>query len=233
MSTREPYLIKDRESDFKKLVANNNLSHAYLFFGEEDKNRQEKFIFVQSLANFLENGIFEEPKGILRETLIISPDEKRTIGIDKIRILKYFLSQKPTSSSRRVALIRGAENLTDEAQNAALKIVEEPPEAALIIFISNVEDNLFPALASRLQKVYFPRANATKITTDNNLKKSIEEIIENNQVDEFFKSLITELRKNPIKNSKRLKETLNRLVLIKQFNINKRLQLRWIKDLVS
>ena len=217
--------------DFKKLIDNGGLSHAYLFFGGDDKNHQEKFLFAQSLANFLENGIFNEPHRLLQEILIISPDEKGTIGIDSIRDLKYFLWQKPTNSTRRVAVIKEAENLTPEAQNAALKIVEEPPESALIIFISNIEDNLFPALTSRLQKIYFSsvvESDAARINADKygDLRGYIEEIIENNQIDQFFKSLISGFKKEPIKNSKKLKATLNRLTLMKQFNTNKRLQLK-------
>lgn len=233
--------------DFKRLVENNRLSHAYLFFGGDDKNHQEKFLFAQSLANFLENGTFNEPPRLLQEILIISPDEKGTIGIDSIRDLKYFLWQKPTNSTRRVAVIKEAENLTPEAQNAALKIVEEPPESALIIFISNIEDNLFPALTSRLQKIYFPQnadlCGSTRILeagergkNANNygdLRGYIEEIIENNQVDQFFESLINDLRKDPVKNSKQLKETLSRLTLMKQFNTNKRLQLKALISSIS
>jgi len=224
--------------DFKRLVENDRLSHAYLFFGGNDKSHQEKFLFSQSLANFLENGTFDEPLRLLQETLIISPDEKGTIGIDSIRDLKYFLWQKPTNSSRRVAIVKEAENLTPEAQNAALKIVEEPPESTLIIFISNVEDNLFPALTSRLQKVYFSgvaKSDAARITADKyaDLRGYIEEIIENNQVDQFFESLINDLRKDPVKNSKQLKETLSRLTLMKQFNVNKRLQLKALISSIS
>lgn len=212
--------------NFKRLASEDKLSHAYLFFGGDEDCRREKFIFARCLANFLENGIFEEPRRPLREALVILPDEKKTIGIDSVRELKYFLWQKPINSKYRLAIVEGAENLTPEAQNAVLKIVEEPPESALIIFISNIEDNLLPALNSRLQKIYFSRPAATKTATDGHMKSSIEEIIENKQVDEFLESLIRELRKSPIKNSKRLKEVLNKLTLMKQFNVNKKLQLK-------
>ena len=214
------------KEDFKKLIDNKRLSHAYLFFGGDDKNCQEKFIFSQSLANFLENGSFEESAKLLRETLIISPDEKGTIGIDNIRELKHFLCQKPINSARRIAIVKEAEKMTAEAQNAALKIVEEPPESALIIFTTDVADNLLSVLTSRLQKIHFSRPVAKKASANNAKDESIEEIIENNQIDEFFESLINDLNKNPQKNSQQLKEVLNRLVLMKQFNVNKKLQLR-------
>jgi len=236
--------------DFKRLIANGKLSHAYLFFGGDNAIRQNKFIFAQSLANFLENKNFEEPTEFLKDTLIISiknflkQEKKASIGIDEIRFLKYFLWQKPINSLRRIAIIQEAENLTTEAQNAALKIVEEPPESALIIFIANSGDGLLPTLNSRLQKIYFPSAETDKslavagaedkrglkklIKADKrvNSREFLEKIIENDEIDEFFEDLIGELKKDLIKNSRPLKTALNRLVLIKQFNLNKRLQLR-------
>ena len=224
--------------DFKGLIENRRLSHAYLFFGGDERNRQEKFVFAQSLANFLENGIFEEPVKLLRETLIIAlndsvqPEKKRTIGIDEIRFLKYFLWQKPTNSIRRVTIIKEAEILTPEAQHAALKIVEEPPESALIIFIANSEDSLFPTLNSRLQKIYFPQ---TRNYAENNAEpggqytgnlREIDAKLSETEIDQLFENLINNFRKESIKNSQQLKEILKCLTLIKQFNTNKRLQLR-------
>lgn len=208
---------------FKKLADNNKLSHAYLFYGE---NREEKIIFAQSLANFLENKNFEKPTRLLKEALIIEPDEKGTIGIDTVRSLKYFLWQKPTSLSLRTAIIKEAGSLTSQAQNAALKIVEEPPESALIIFISKNIEDLLPVLTSRLQRINFPETATRKTRTRANAANSANN---DTDIDCFFENLIGELKKNPIKNSQQLKEALRRLALIKQFNINKRLQIKAVQ----
>ncbi len=216
---------KQLVDNFKRLAAKNKLSHAYLFYGG---NQQEKIIFAQSLANFLENKNFEEPTRLLKETLIIEPDEKGTIGIDIIRSLKYFLWQKPTSSSLRIAIIKEVENLTSQAQNAALKIVEEPPESALIIFISKNIEDLLPVLTSRLQKIHFPETAMRKTRISANAANNTNNDID---IDYFFENLIGDFKKDPIKNSQRLKEALRRLVLVKQFNVNKRLQLKAIQQL--
>jgi len=198
-------------NNFKNLINNGRLSHAYLFYGAD---QEEQFLFAQSLANFLEKKIFKPSDDLLSETLIISPDEENVIGIDRVRSLKHFLWQKPANSIRRLAIIKEARNLTFQAQHAALKIVEEPPESALIIFIAKTIDDLFLTLSSRLQKIYFS-------SQSNRRESAIEE-----DIDQFFESLIRELRKDPIKNSQKLKEVLRRLSLIKQFNVNKRLQIK-------
>ncbi|PIU98235.1 hypothetical protein COS61_02510 [Candidatus Wolfebacteria bacterium CG03_land_8_20_14_0_80_40_12] len=198
-------------NNFKNLINNGRLSHAYLFYGAD---QEKQFLFAQSLANFLEKKIFKPSDALLSETLIISPDEENVIGIDRVRSLKHFLWQKPANSIRRLAIIKEARNLTFQAQHAALKIVEEPPESALIIFIAKTIDDLFLTLSSRLQKIYFS-------SQSNRRESAIEE-----DIDQFFESLIRELRKDPIKNSQKLKEVLRRLSLIKQFNVNKRLQIK-------
>jgi DNA polymerase-3 subunit delta' len=209
--------------DFKKLAANNKLSHAYLFFGGNGNG--EKEIFAESLANFLETGNFSPPVRELGETIIVRPDEKNSIGIEAVRGVKRFLRQKTFLESRiRIAIVEKAENLTLEAQNSALKTVEEPPAKCLIIFTANNENNLLPALRSRLQKMHFPDSAAKE--NEKFQADILEGDISNEQIDAFFRELIGRLAKNPVENSKKLKLALKRLSAIRQFNTNKRLQLK-------
>jgi DNA polymerase-3 subunit delta' len=123
--------------------------------------------------------------------------------------------------------------LTQEAKNAILKVVEEPPESALIIFIVSQEDNLSPALKSRLQMIYFaPKTDSSKTGVKARMRPlTIDEAIDN--IDVFFEDLIAKLRKDPIQNAESLRASLGRLTLIKQFNTNKRLQLRALRTLLN
>ena len=213
------------EENFKKLAENKNLSHAYLFFGEEEN--EEKFFFAQSLANFLENGVFEPPKILLRETLIVSPDEKNSVGIDAVREIKRFLWQKPVVSFCRAAIVKNADVLTPEAQHAVLKIVEEPPENSLLVFIVKNQENLLPTLVSRFQKIYFSlSAGKTSDFKKSDFLKLFGKETTDEEIDGFFRSLLANLTENKIKNAAALKETLKSLKNIKQFKTNKRLQIR-------
>jgi len=140
------------KKDFRELVQKNKLAHGYLFFGQP---RVGKKLFASCLANFLETGKLLEPDKILADFLMIKPDEQGTIGIDQMRQLRNFLWQKPFASSRRTAVIDDSEAMTGEAQNAILKIAEEPPESSLLILIASDYERLWPTLQSRLQKIYF------------------------------------------------------------------------------
>jgi len=137
--------------DLKRLADKGGLSHGYVFFGPRGVGKK---LVALSLAGYLESGVFEERK-MLYDCLLIVPDEKRTIGIDAARSLKGFLWQKPNVGSRRVAVIDQAELMTEEAQNALLRITEEPPPSALLILVTQDIESLKYTLASRFQKIYF------------------------------------------------------------------------------
>ena len=156
------YLVKD----FKELVKRGGLAHGYIFFGEPEVG---KFYFAKHLANFLsaeggssfggENKDFSLSARPLQDALIL----ENASGIDAMRKIKNFLWRKPVVSLKKIVVINNAENLTPEAQNAILKITEEPPESSILILIVSRLDNLLPPLLSRLQKIYFGRLSDSEM----------------------------------------------------------------------
>ena len=154
---------------FKKLVEEERLFHSYIFFGEREIG---KYNFAISLASFIEKGKFEKqelvenayPKQILEETFILRPKDGLLV-IDDIRSAKHFLAQKPIRTNKRILIVDNAELLTPEAQNALLKIAEEPRGTSLMILIAENLDVFLPTLASRFQKIHFPRLK-TEIIAD-------------------------------------------------------------------
>lgn len=71
--------------------------------------------------------------------------------IDQIRQLQHQLQLKSYHSQMRLAVIDQAEKLTIPAQNALLKLLEEPPAHAIIILASPTADLLLPTVVSRCQ----------------------------------------------------------------------------------
>ena len=142
---------KDKVEIFKKLIKEDKVAHGYIFFGESGVG---KTAFAKSLASAIEKGKFDIPDEALLETLVIKP-EGSSIGIDEVRALKKFLFQKPTSSDKRIAIVKQAQKLTPQAQNAVLKIAEEPPASGILILAVKSTDSLLPTLVSRLQTVHF------------------------------------------------------------------------------
>lgn len=88
--------------------------------------------------------------------LIIDPDGD-SVSIDDIRALQQFLKLKvPTKESRainRAVLIKRAERMRSEAQNALLKILEEPPAHTMIILTAAAPERLLSTITSRCQQL--------------------------------------------------------------------------------
>lgn len=140
------------EKRFKELVAGNALFHAYLFYGEPETGKRT---FAERLARFAEYGAWEDGTGYVHESITVTAPEGSTLGIDEVRRIKTFFSERPVHSAYRIAILDGAERLTPQAQHALLKVAEEPQEAGVIVLIATHPDALLKTLQSRFQKIYF------------------------------------------------------------------------------
>lgn len=141
-------------SDLRRSADRKRLAHSYVFFGPQRVGKRQVAL---GLANYLETGAFSVLKAArpLGDTLAIAPDTEGTIGIDHIREIKRFLWQKPNRSAYRTVIIEEAEFLTTEAQNALLKITEEPPSSALVLLVIDDPERLLTTLRSRLRAIHF------------------------------------------------------------------------------
>jgi DNA polymerase III delta prime subunit len=74
-------------------------------------------------------------------------------GIEQVRELQSFLKLRVpgTATIRRAVLIEHADYLRHEAQNALLKMLEEPPQDTVIICTTSSKQSLLTTIASRLQ----------------------------------------------------------------------------------
>jgi hypothetical protein len=95
---------------------------------------------------------------------LISPDSQ-SISINEIRGLGQFLKLKTTGESnlRRFIVIEQAESLTLEAQNALLKLLEEPPADTLLVLTLNKREAVLPTISSRLQQILIRRPPKTEL----------------------------------------------------------------------
>jgi replication-associated recombination protein RarA len=83
---------------------------------------------------------------------LIKPDGKTEIPIDAVREVIRSLRLK-TADRRRVVLIDQAHTLSEEAQNALLKSIEEPPDNTLFILTVITQSGVLPTIASRSRKL--------------------------------------------------------------------------------
>jgi len=86
-----------------------------------------------------------------------------SIKIEYIRQLQKDINLKPYEGKQKVFIIDNAHNLTAEASNALLKILEEPPASSLIILISAKPALLFKTIISRCKMMKFYPLQRTKL----------------------------------------------------------------------
>ena len=79
------------------------------------------------------------------------------IRIDDVRALRHDLHMRPFEGDRRVYLILDADRMNDEAADALLKDLEEPPSYAVIVLVAGELGPLPPTILSRCQLVPFRR----------------------------------------------------------------------------
>ncbi|CDZ23991.1 DNA polymerase III subunit gamma and tau [[Clostridium] cellulosi] len=77
----------------------------------------------------------------------------RTIGVDIVRQIRLDAYVKPNDASRKVYIIADAQNMTEQAQNALLKILEEPPIYVLFILTCDLRSHMLETIRSRSQMV--------------------------------------------------------------------------------
>lgn len=89
-----------------------------------------------------------------------------SISIDAIRDLQRFLQLRTLGNDRplrRAVIIEHADALTIEAQNALLKLLEEPPADTLIILTVNSKRALLPTILSRAQALTIPTPHESDV----------------------------------------------------------------------
>jgi len=82
------------------------------------------------------------------------PADKKSIGVELVRErLVKEAAIRPFTSARKVFVIEAGELMTQEAQNALLKILEEPPAYAVFILLAKTRDSLLDTVLSRCLKL--------------------------------------------------------------------------------
>ena len=142
--------IKGQEFAKKYMINSINkgkINHAYMFEGIEGIGKET---FAYDLAKILlETPHLENAPDCIR----VKP-EGDSIKIAQIRNLQSDIVIKP-HKKYKIYIIDKAEKMTVEAQNALLKTLEEPPEYAIIILVTNNKEGLLPTIRSRCEIVKF------------------------------------------------------------------------------
>ncbi|KAF0241187.1 MAG: DNA polymerase III delta' subunit, partial [bacterium] len=107
--------------------------------------------------------------GQFADTRTITPDGQ-FIKVEQVRSVIDEVYYRPFEGNYRVYIFESAERMREQAANALLKTLEEPPSTSIIILITSSLDSLLPTIRSRTIKLYFTPLSASVLRNylDNN-----------------------------------------------------------------
>lgn len=82
-------------------------------------------------------------------SVLLPENKSKTISVEQVRSMKLSAFVSPHEAQRKVYFIPDAQHLRAEAQNALLKLIEEPPESAYFIMTVLSRSNLLDTVVSR------------------------------------------------------------------------------------
>lgn len=106
--------------------------------------------------------LFEEYAADFTATLGLTPSA--SIGIDAMRALKAEMAKAWIEGPRRVALVIGADRMTEPAAQAGLKLIEEPPPDTILLLTAEDASKLLPTIVSRCRRVRVPALSRAQIS---------------------------------------------------------------------
>jgi len=107
--------------------------------------------------------------------IVAAEENERLIKVEQIRALRAKLSLSPYEGSRRMTLIIGFHQATDQAANALLKTLEEPPSQVVMILTALSSDSLLPTIVSRCEVISL-RPLPVKKLTDQLISRGEDEV---------------------------------------------------------
>jgi DNA polymerase III subunit gamma/tau len=144
-------------------IGSNRVAHAYIFSGVRGVGKTTTARILAKALNCAK-GPTADPDNTCDSCLEISAgtsldvleiDAASNRGIDQIRELREMVRYAPASSRYKVVILDEAHQLTDEASNALLKTLEEPPERVVFILATTQAEDLADTIKSRAQLFQF------------------------------------------------------------------------------
>ena len=148
----------------KGVLSRERIPHGYLFLGMSGVGKSRTAIAMAHALNCMSPSAGEGcgrcvpcrgiQEGKFEDLSFVEP-QGEVIKIEQIRELERTLAFKPRIGKYRVTVIREAERLTEEAANAFLKTLEEPPPGNVLVLQATDLSRLLPTIVSRCQQVRF------------------------------------------------------------------------------
>ncbi|MBR5246516.1 MAG: hypothetical protein IKV25_03995 [Clostridia bacterium] len=134
----------------------------------ECQNEHEGELFARFIANCLVCRGQNKPCGVCQDCIkaqgkghpdIYETDGKRkksnTFSVDEVRDIRENAFIVPNESDKKIYILKNGQNMNEQAQNAILKILEEPPSYVFFIIVTTSKSTMLETVLSRVQVFSF------------------------------------------------------------------------------
>ncbi len=159
MDSFETFPEQDEAKRLLRAAVAEGPAHAYLFHGPRGVGKRRAAL---AFAGELLGDPDRVARNIHPDLYVLEPLGDQ-IRIDPIRALRRDLHMRPFEAERRVYLVLRAHLMNEDAADALLKDLEEPPPYAIIVLVADELGLLPPTIRSRCQLVPFRRLSQRAI----------------------------------------------------------------------
>ncbi|MEI0606652.1 DNA polymerase III subunit gamma/tau [Brachyspira pulli] len=195
-----------------KSIAQKKIAHAYLFSGAHGVGKTSLARIIAKALNCV-NGPTDKPCGVCPSCTqiengtpldVIEIDGASNRGIENIRTIIENVRISPVAGKYKVYIIDEVHQITNEAFNALLKTLEEPPAHVVFILATTEADRVLPTIRSRCQQYTF------KSLGIEDLEKILKGILdkENIKYDEEAIFLIAKQARGSVRDSETILEKM-------------------------
>ncbi|MBI2590841.1 MAG: DNA polymerase III subunit gamma/tau [Candidatus Blackburnbacteria bacterium] len=164
--------LRKVRDDLSRILGSGNVPHAFLFSGPRGAGKTSAARIVAKAINCEGRVADVEPCNKCATCLaitngssldVIEIDAASNRGVDDIRTLREGVHLATAGAKKKVYIIDEAHMLTNEASNALLKTLEEPPAHVIFILATTAPGKLLDTIRSRCTNILFPKATTEEV----------------------------------------------------------------------